>query len=167
MSRLQEHILPSVETVMRLCAFCVPTTFTQYTGCWKHINTGNQRAILTSSQTNFSCRICCFKEQLSSHIIPGEYKTQLLPDRIFFFFLHLNFKRHIMEVEMFSKFHFPHNKPTQLSNAVKILNYVDEISPTGICIILLMAFDTENNRQKEVNCPNEIKMKTLFKKTAA
>lgn len=68
---------------------------------------------------------------------------------------------------MFSRFHFPHNKPTQLSNAVKILNYVDEISPTGICIILLMAFDTENNRQKEVNCPNGIKMKTLFKKTAA
>ena len=33
MSRLQEHILPSVETLIRLWAFCVPTTFTQYTGC--------------------------------------------------------------------------------------------------------------------------------------
>lgn len=50
MSRLQEHILPSVETVMRLCAFCVPTTLTQYTGCWKHINTGSQRDILTYSK---------------------------------------------------------------------------------------------------------------------
>lgn len=72
-----------------------------------------------------------------------------------------------MEVEMFSKFHFPHNKTTQLSNAVKIPNYMDEISPTGTCIILLMAFDTENYQQKEENCPNRIKMKTLFKKTAA
>ena len=72
-----------------------------------------------------------------------------------------------MEVEMFSKFHFPHNKTTQLSNAVKILNYVDEISPTGTCTIRMMAFDTENNRQKEANCPNGIKMKTLVKKKAA
>lgn len=72
-----------------------------------------------------------------------------------------------MKVEMFSKFHFPHNKTTQLSNAVKILNYVDEISPTGTCIILLMVFDTENNQQKEANSQNGIKMKTLFKKTAA
>ena len=36
MSRLQEHILPSVETLIRLWAFCVPTTFTQYTGCCKN-----------------------------------------------------------------------------------------------------------------------------------
>lgn len=35
MSRLQEHIFPSVEMLMRLWAFCVPTTLTQYTGCWK------------------------------------------------------------------------------------------------------------------------------------
>lgn len=35
MSRLQEHILPSVEMLMRLLAFWVPTTFTQYTGCCK------------------------------------------------------------------------------------------------------------------------------------
>ena len=35
MSRLHEHILPSVETLIRLCAFCVPTTFRQYRGCCK------------------------------------------------------------------------------------------------------------------------------------
>lgn len=29
MSRLQEHILPSVEMLIRLLAFCVPTTLTQ------------------------------------------------------------------------------------------------------------------------------------------
>lgn len=79
----------------------------------------------------------------------------------FFFFFNLIF-RHVMEVEMFSKFHFLHHKTTQLSNAVKILNYVDEISPTGTCIILLMASDTENNWQKKANCPNGIKMKTLL-----
>lgn len=104
--------------------------------------------------------------------MPGKNKTQLLPDRncfgwIFVFLFHLNFKKYVMEVEMFSKFHFPHNKTAQLSNAVKIPNYVDEISPTGTCIILLMAFDTENNQQKGEDCQNEIKMKTLFKKTAA
>lgn len=33
MSRLQEQILPSVEMLMRLWAFWVPTTLTQYTGC--------------------------------------------------------------------------------------------------------------------------------------
>lgn len=71
-----------------------------------------------------------------------------------------------MKVKMFSKFHFPHNTTAQLSNAVKTLYYVDEISPRGTCSILLMAFDTENNRQKETNCPNGTKMKTLFKKTA-
>lgn len=104
--------------------------------------------------------------------MPGKYNTQLLPDRncfgwVFVFLFHLNFKKYIMEVEMFSKFHFLRNKTAQLSNAVKISNYVDEISPTGTCIILLMAFDTENNQQKEENCPNGIKMKTLLKKTAA
>lgn len=36
MSRLQEHILPSVDTVIKLLAFWVPTTFTQYTGCCTH-----------------------------------------------------------------------------------------------------------------------------------
>lgn len=45
MSRLQEHILPSVETVMRLWAFWVPTTFTQYTGCCENINMGDQTTI--------------------------------------------------------------------------------------------------------------------------
>ena len=33
MSRLHEHILPSVEIEIRLCEFCVPTTLRQYTGC--------------------------------------------------------------------------------------------------------------------------------------
>ena len=33
MSRLHEHSLPSLETEMRLWAFWVPTTVTQYTGC--------------------------------------------------------------------------------------------------------------------------------------
>lgn len=99
--------------------------------------------------------------------MPGKYRTRLLPDIIFFFFLNSNLKRYIMKVKMFSKFHFLHNTTTQLSNAVKILNYMDEISPTGTCSILLMAFDTQNNWQKETNCPNGIKMKTLFKKTAA
>lgn len=33
-SRLQEHIRPSVDTVIKLLAFWVPTTFTQYTGCY-------------------------------------------------------------------------------------------------------------------------------------
>lgn len=42
MSRLQEHIFPSVETVMRLWAFWVPTTLTQYTGCCKSINREDQ-----------------------------------------------------------------------------------------------------------------------------
>lgn len=40
MSRLQEHILPSVEMLMRLWAFWVPTTFTQYTGCCGNTHTG-------------------------------------------------------------------------------------------------------------------------------
>lgn len=35
-SRLQEQILPSVEMLIRLWAFCVPTTFTQYTGCCEY-----------------------------------------------------------------------------------------------------------------------------------
>ena len=35
MSRDHEHILPSVDTLIRLWAFWVPTTFTQYTGCCK------------------------------------------------------------------------------------------------------------------------------------
>lgn len=59
MSRLQEHILPSVETVMRLWAFWVPTTFTQYTGCCRNINMEDQTLIreemLTSEcQTRYS-----------------------------------------------------------------------------------------------------------------
>lgn len=33
MSRFHVHILPSVETVTKLCAFCVPTMSMQYTGC--------------------------------------------------------------------------------------------------------------------------------------
>ena len=33
MSKLQLHILPSVEMLMRLWAFCVPTTLALYTGC--------------------------------------------------------------------------------------------------------------------------------------
>lgn len=70
-----------------------------------------------------------------------------------------------MDMEVFLMFHFPHHKTAQLGNAVKILNYVDEISPTGTCIILLMAFSTENNWQKEASHPNGIKMKTLWKKT--
>lgn len=33
-SKDHEHSLPSVETEIKLCAFCVPTTLKQYTGCW-------------------------------------------------------------------------------------------------------------------------------------
>ena len=33
MSKLQLHILPSVEMLIRLWAFCVPTTLALYTGC--------------------------------------------------------------------------------------------------------------------------------------
>jgi hypothetical protein len=33
MSTSQEHTVPSVELVMRLCAFCVPTICIAYTGC--------------------------------------------------------------------------------------------------------------------------------------
>ena len=32
-SKLQEHILPSVDTLIKLWAFCVPTMLKQYTGC--------------------------------------------------------------------------------------------------------------------------------------
>lgn len=58
MSRLQEHIFPSVETVMRLWAFWVPTTFTQYTGCCENVNTQDQpqsqEEVLTfESQTHY------------------------------------------------------------------------------------------------------------------
>lgn len=42
MSRLQEHILPSVDTVIKLLAFWVPTTFTQYTGCYTDTHTDTQ-----------------------------------------------------------------------------------------------------------------------------
>jgi len=38
MSRLHEHNLPSVEILIRLCAFCVPTTLKQYTGCCRRNN---------------------------------------------------------------------------------------------------------------------------------
>ena len=41
MSKLHEHNLPSVEMLIRLCAFCVPTTFIQYTGCvWAAAESG-------------------------------------------------------------------------------------------------------------------------------
>lgn len=49
-SRLQEHILPSVETLIRLLAFWVPTTFTQYTGCCKD-NEGDISLVLNTNQT--------------------------------------------------------------------------------------------------------------------
>lgn len=49
MSRLQEHILPSVEMLIRLLAFWVPTTFTQYTGCCKENEKCYSSAVLKSS----------------------------------------------------------------------------------------------------------------------
>lgn len=45
-SKLHEQNFPSVETLMRLWAFWVPTTFTLYTGCWE-LKTSKSIQILT------------------------------------------------------------------------------------------------------------------------
>lgn len=60
MSKLHEHNFPSVEILIKLCAFCVPTTLKQYTGCCrtsKDFITLFPLSLILSSLTTWSIHI--------------------------------------------------------------------------------------------------------------
>lgn len=88
MSRLQEHIFPSVETVMRLWAFWVPTTLTQYTGCCESISREDQ-VQLQQDRITSDVRNMTLKQGLKSDAFLVGYKPWFIcqfwfePDSLF------------------------------------------------------------------------------------
>ena len=76
MSRLHEHILPSVDILMMLCAFCVPTTSTQYTGCCKKIN--HFQNIQVQKSNRLVCSIGIDKQFLCQRLTVSDKNCNLL-----------------------------------------------------------------------------------------